>query len=63
MTKLFKPLKSKGVSPDGRISPGDSSIYYENHIEPFANISRFIKFQSSITGIQIANAGRKALTL
>jgi 2,4-dienoyl-CoA reductase-like NADH-dependent reductase (Old Yellow Enzyme family) len=55
-------MEATAVSPDGRISPGDSGIYYDNHIEPFANISRFIKLQGSIAGIQIAHAGRKAST-
>ena len=53
-------MEATAVSPDGRISPADSGIYYDDHIEPFGKIARFIKQQGSVAGIQIAHAGRKA---
>ena len=53
-------MEATAVSPEGRISPADSGIYYDDHIEPFAKIARFIKQQGSVAGIQIAHAGRKA---
>ena len=55
-------MEATAVSPEGRISPGDSGIYYEDHVEPFAKIARFIKQNSSVAGLQIAHAGRKAST-
>lgn len=53
-------VEATAVSPEGRISPGDSGIYLDDHVEPFARISRFMKQQGAVPGIQIAHAGRKA---
>lgn len=53
-------MEATAVSPDGRISPADSGIYYDDHIEPFGKIARFIKQHGSVAGIQLAHAGRKA---
>ncbi len=53
-------VEATAVSPEGRISPADSGIYHDEHIEPFARISRFLKQHGSVPGIQIAHAGRKA---
>lgn len=53
-------VEATAVSPDGRISPADSGIYTDDHIEPFAKITRFLKEHGSVAGIQIAHAGRKA---
>jgi 2,4-dienoyl-CoA reductase-like NADH-dependent reductase (Old Yellow Enzyme family) len=55
-------MEATAVSADGRISPADSGIYFDEHVEPFAKIARFIKQQGAIAGIQIAHAGRKAST-
>ncbi len=53
-------VEATAVSPDGRISPADSGIYLDEHIEPFARLSRFMKQYGAVPGIQIAHAGRKA---
>ena len=53
-------VEATAVSPEGRISPADSGIYHDEHVEPFARISRFLKQHGSVPGIQIAHAGRKA---
>jgi len=53
-------VEATAVSPDGRISPADSGIYSDNHVEPFARITRFMQQQGAVSGIQIAHAGRKA---
>jgi len=53
-------MEATAVSPDGRISPADSGIYYDDHVEPFAKIARFLKQHGAVAGIQIAHAGRKA---
>ena len=36
-------VKATAVTPEGRISPADSGIYLDDHVEPFALISRFLK--------------------
>ena len=53
-------VEATAVSPEGRISPADSGIYLDEHIEPFARLSRFMKEHGAVPGIQIAHAGRKA---
>lgn len=53
-------VEATAVSPEGRISPSDSGIYLDEHVEPFARISRFLKQNGTVPGIQIAHAGRKA---
>lgn len=54
--------EATSVSPEGRISPGDTGIWNEKQIEAFKPITEFIKSQDSIPAIQIAHAGRKAST-
>lgn len=53
-------VEATAVSPEGRISPADSGIYLDDHVEPFARISRFLKEHGAVPGIQLAHAGRKA---
>lgn len=53
-------VEATAVTPEGRISPADSGIYLDEHIEPFARLSRFMKTHGAVPGIQIAHAGRKA---
>ncbi len=53
-------VEATAVSPEGRISPADSGIYLDDHVEPFARICRFLKQNGAVPGIQIAHAGRKA---
>lgn len=55
-------VEASGVSPEGRISPGDSGLWSEAHAETFAPIARFIESQGAVAGIQLAHAGRKAST-
>ena len=54
--------EATAVSPEGRISPDDSGIWNEKHVESNRKITSFIKSQKSIPGIQLAHAGRKAST-
>lgn len=53
-------VEATAVSPEGRISPGDSGIYLDDHVVPFARIARFMKQHGAVSGMQIAHAGRKA---
>ena len=52
-------VEATAVSPEGRISPADSGIYLDDHVEPFARIGRFLKQHGAVPGIQLAHAGRK----
>src|SRR5471032_1623492 len=52
--------EATAVSPEGRITPGDAGIWAEKHVEPLARITRFVKAQGAVPGIQLAHAGRKA---
>lgn len=52
--------EATGVTPEGRISPGDTGIWSDDHIQPFARIARFVKQHAAVAGIQLAHAGRKA---
>ncbi|HET8842716.1 MAG TPA: NADH:flavin oxidoreductase/NADH oxidase [Ktedonobacteraceae bacterium] len=54
--------EAAAVEDRGRISPQDLGIYYDEHIEPLARITRFIKEYEGVPGIQLAHAGRKAST-
>lgn len=52
--------EATAVEARGRISPQDLGIYRDEHIEPLARITRFLKEYGSVPGIQLAHAGRKA---
>ena len=52
-------VEASAVSPEGRISPGDSGIWSNAHGEAFVPITRFISEQGAVPGIQPAHAGRK----
>lgn len=55
-------VEATSVCPEGRISPQDSGLWSKRHAEAFKKISRFIKEQGAVPGIQLAHAGRKAST-
>jgi 2,4-dienoyl-CoA reductase-like NADH-dependent reductase (Old Yellow Enzyme family) len=52
--------EATAVCPQGRISPDDMGLWKDDHIEMLQRITRFIKSQGSVAGIQLAHAGRKA---
>lgn len=54
--------EATAVEPRGRISPADLGIYTDAHAGEFERITRFIKEQGAVPGIQLAHAGRKAST-
>ena len=54
--------EATAVSPVGRISPGDTGLWSDEHAEAFRPIASFIKAQGAAAGIQLAHAGRKAST-
>lgn len=55
-------VEATAVTPEGRISPGDSGIWSDAHVDAFARITHFIREQGAVPGIQLAHAGRKAST-
>ena len=52
--------EATSVSPEGRISPEDLGLWRDEQIEKLQQINRFIVSQNSVSGIQLAHAGRKA---
>lgn len=52
-------VEATAVSPEGRISPDDSGIWSDAHAEAFVPITRFMREQGAVPGIQLAHAGRK----
>jgi 2,4-dienoyl-CoA reductase-like NADH-dependent reductase (Old Yellow Enzyme family) len=54
--------EATAVEKRGRISPGDTGIYEDAHVESWRPIARFIREQGAVPGMQLAHAGRKAST-
>jgi 2,4-dienoyl-CoA reductase-like NADH-dependent reductase (Old Yellow Enzyme family) len=44
--------EAAAVTPEGRISPQDLGIWKDEHIEMLARITRFIREQGSVPGMQ-----------
>lgn len=55
-------VEATAISPEGRITPGDSGIWSDAHAQAFERIARFIKDQDAVPAVQLAHAGRKAST-
>jgi 2,4-dienoyl-CoA reductase-like NADH-dependent reductase (Old Yellow Enzyme family) len=55
-------VEATGVSPEGRISPGDMGLWNETQSKALAPIVELIKSQGATAAIQLAHAGRKAST-
>jgi 2,4-dienoyl-CoA reductase-like NADH-dependent reductase (Old Yellow Enzyme family) len=53
-------VEATAVTRDGRISPGDTGIWGDEHIEPLCRIATFLDSQGAVPAIQLAHAGRKA---
>lgn len=53
-------VEATAVTAEGRISPGDTGIWSDAHVEPYARICKFVKSQGAVPAIQLAHAGRKA---
>ena len=54
--------EATAVTPDGRITAQDLGLWHDDQIEPLQRITRFIRAQGAVAGIQLAHAGRKAST-
>jgi len=53
-------VEATGVSPEGRITPGCTGLWSDDHVEGLSRIARSIQSAGTVPGIQIAHAGRKA---
>lgn len=54
--------EATAVEARGRISPEDTGIYEDAHVDSWRPIAKFIKEHGAVAGMQIAHAGRKAST-
>lgn len=54
--------EATAVTPEGRISPQDLGIWKDEHIEMLSRITRFLREQGAVPGMQLAHAGRKGST-
>jgi 2,4-dienoyl-CoA reductase-like NADH-dependent reductase (Old Yellow Enzyme family) len=54
--------EATGVSAIGRISPADTGLYLDSHVEAWRPIVEFIREQGAVPGVQLAHAGRKGST-
>src|ERR1700737_2533703 len=53
-------IEATAVVPEGRITPQDSGIWGDSHIEPIRRVVEFVHSQNQKVGIQLAHAGRKS---
>ncbi|MBK9064884.1 MAG: NADH:flavin oxidoreductase/NADH oxidase [Acidobacteria bacterium] len=54
--------EATGVSPEGRISPGDTGLWNGAQVDAFRRIAAFVSARGAVPAIQLAHAGRKAST-
>ncbi|MDB6162612.1 MAG: flavin oxidoreductase / oxidase family protein [Xanthomonadaceae bacterium] len=54
--------EATAVSPEGRISLGDTGLWNDTQQAAWARIARFVASQGAAPGIQLAHAGRKGST-
>jgi len=54
--------EATAVTPEGRISPRDLGLWRDEHVEMLRRITRFIREQGAVAGVQLGHAGRKAST-
>ncbi|MCW2389608.1 2,4-dienoyl-CoA reductase-like NADH-dependent reductase (Old Yellow Enzyme family) [Sphingobium sp. B11D3B] len=53
-------VEATAVSPEGRITWGDTGLWNDEQVDGMAQIARAIKSAGAVPGIQIGHAGRKA---
>src|SRR3954447_17500897 len=52
--------EATAIEARGRISPQDLGLWKDEQIEALARITRFVRAQGAVPGIQLSHAGRKA---
>ncbi len=55
-------VEATGVTPEGRITAGDTGLWNDEQQAQMARIAGFLKSQGAVPAIQLAHAGRKAST-
>ena len=55
-------VEATAVQANGRITPEDSGIWLDAHVETLRKHVEFAHSQNSLIAIQLAHAGRKAST-
>jgi 2,4-dienoyl-CoA reductase-like NADH-dependent reductase (Old Yellow Enzyme family) len=53
-------VEATAVSPEGRITPGDTGLWTEAQAQAFVPVVQAIKAAGAVPGIQLGHAGRKA---
>jgi 2,4-dienoyl-CoA reductase-like NADH-dependent reductase (Old Yellow Enzyme family) len=53
-------VEATGVAPEGRITPGCTGIWTDEHAAKFEPIVQSIEAAGAVPGLQLAHAGRKA---
>lgn len=53
-------IEATAVEPQGRLSPQDTGIWGDEHIEPLRRIAKLIHASGGRLGIQLAHGGRKS---
>lgn len=54
--------EATAVEARGRISPADTGMYLDSHVESWRPIVEFIRGQHAVAGMQLAHSGRKGST-
>lgn len=54
--------EATAVTPEGRLSPGDTGLWNDAQADSWVPIVDFLKSQGAATGVQLGHAGRKAST-
>jgi 2,4-dienoyl-CoA reductase-like NADH-dependent reductase (Old Yellow Enzyme family) len=54
--------EATAVEARGRISPADTGLYEDAHVDSWRPITEFIRSQGAVAGVQLAHAGRKGST-
>ena len=54
--------EATAVEERGRISPADTGIYQDEHVDSWGPIAKFIREHDAVPGMQLAHAGRKGST-
>jgi len=52
--------EATAVEARGRISPGDTGLYDDRHVDGWAPVAQFIAEHGAVPAVQLAHAGRKA---
>ena len=56
-------IEATAVQANGRITPEDSGIYLDAHLDTLRKHVQFAHSQNALIGIQLGHAGRKASTV